>query len=281
MSFSTITSSAFNLKPFNSGSYELEVTFLDENSNPVSKRQHVFTQQVSPSCERITDVYSQNGTCSEIPSHLFKRSKGCLFGKSDERAIGLAAKKWTAEKPQRPSVLVLDLKDSEKSYKNRATIAQGEREFSDFLQSDGTDPSILPRAGRIHSLYQKSLPVDFILREGSLKSDLLRTQFSDPEAEYLLTHGKDLCQYAEFYMNGFKLGQSTKGIFAEDYFLPCAAKDQAFKPGLESSVWYPEDYSELYSVDSPFFQGMKPVFSVTGSNDEATGISCVTVGRKS
>src|SRR5580704_10782253 len=55
--------------------------------------------------------------------------------------------------------------------------------------------------------------LDFILFEGSLKANLLKSKiFSEQEALFLQTDpvGKVVfCQFAEFFMNGFKLGHSA------------------------------------------------------------------------
>src|SRR5580704_12258334 len=176
----SINNCTFALKPLHEKAYELNVTFSGPQSGCVSKKTFVFEQHTEPCNPKILDVYSQNGTCpKKIVNHLFSKQKGGLFTEEDEIEIGQAALKWEKEGARGPSVLVLDLKDPHKSYKNQAAIQKCEAAFCDFLQ--GKSPAKLSnRSETIQQVFQKNLPVDFVLAEGSLKCKLL-TQFSEPE----------------------------------------------------------------------------------------------------
>lgn len=273
---------SFALTPLHEKAYELNVTFSAPQPGCVSKKTFVFEQNTEPCNSKILDIYSQNGTCpKKVVNHLFTKQKGGLFIEEDEIAIGQASQKWKEEEARGPSILVLDLKDSHKSYKNQPAIHKCETAFCDFLQ--GNPPVKLSnRSETIHQVFQKNLPVDFVLAEGSLKCKLL-TQFSDAEAEYFLEGEKGrirLCEYAEFYMNGGKFGQETKDISMKDYFLNVDPQGEAFEPIQESAVWYPKTYADVYSPNGSFYQTMKPVFDISGSVDPKTKISSVTVKRK-
>lgn len=266
---SPITGCSFTLTHLHSQAYELDVTFATNDAPEASKKQFTFIQQSPAYIPEIVDIYSQNGTCLKTISQLFT--------KKDEKGIEQAAQKWSEENPCTPSLLVLDLKDESQSYKNKALIQEKELAFSDFLQEDSLH--LTRRAQKIHQIFEQKLPLDFILCEGALKCDLLH-QFSDAQADYFLHSRKgrlDFCQYAEPYMTAFKLGQTVKGFTAQDYFL--APSHKSFKPAEISTVWYPAAYEEIYSIESPFFDVMRSIFSLTGSKDPLTHISTISVKR--
>ncbi len=118
--------------------------------------------------------------------------------------------------------------------------------------------------------------LDYILLEGSLKAAILSSGvFSSREIEYLHENTAELCQCAEFFMNGFKLGHSALGLSFESYIAPLDPA-KPFQPRTKSVVLYPESYGELYSLDSQVARCFKSCFNMTGSKDSAVTIWEVT-----
>lgn len=271
MSSLAISNSSFSLTPMNSEAYQLDVQFLDANQQVLSKKSSIFTQQSTPESGVILDVYSQNGVCS---NGLFANPEQALFQSKDEHGIKRAVKLLPSTEHAGPTVIVLDLKDPNKSYLDRDAIAARESAVCDFLSAEATADDVLPRAMKIHKIFKEALPLDFVLCEGSLKHALL-ANLSEDEAGYLLQRDPlAFCKYTEYFMNAFKLGQSTKDLTPVSFFKP-VSKVGAFKPQATSTVWYPKQYKDIYSVNGTFFQTMKPVFSVSGK--EAENISVVNV----
>ena len=262
-----ITQSSFLLAPKNSDAYELQLSFLDQQGGPISQKSFIFSQQCPPQEGEIVDVYSQNGSCSEP---LLKQ----LFNKSDVAGVNKATRKLKA---LGPVVLVLDLKDENKGYLDEGAIAKSEAVVCDFFQQKAADGA--PKhAKKIHKLFQKTL--DFVICEGSLKTDLLK-QFAEPEVEYFQNTQQGaihFCQCAEFFMNGFKLGQEVRGIASEKYITPISG--HSFEPHQKSTVLYPALYKDIYSVHGKFAQVLKPVFSVNGRFDEESQITEMSVEMK-
>lgn len=281
MSIHSIVKSSFNLNYLNEASYEIEVHFCDVAGSLISKKSAVFTQQHSVTFGETWDVYSQNGVCCDPLLNLFKDKHTSLFKHPDERGIKKAAQ-YRKEVCQSSGVLVLDMKDKDKKYLDKAMISKSEEVISDFFRTKKVDSDFLPRAKKLHGVFQEALPIGFVLCEGSLKCDILN-HFSDVECDYFLNTpaGRvDFCQVAEFYMNGFKFGQEVRGIFSEKYFLSTLSHSTSFKPQSKSTVWYPEAYKEIYSLDGTFAQVMKPFFSVSGSFDAKSGITSMSLEVK-
>lgn len=109
--------------------------------------------------------------------------------------------------------------------------------------------------------------LDYILLEGSLKADLLKSGiFSKEETAFLQegpAGGKALCQIVEFVMNALKLGHTVWGLSADQYIVPIDP-DKPFTPLSNSVVFFPKRYGDLYGLDSPSIQCFKKCFSVIG-----------------
>lgn len=281
MSMQSIVKSSFDLTYLNEKSYEIDVHFWNVAGCVVSKKSAVFTQVQSVTSGETWDVYSQNGVCCDPILNLFKDKYACLFKHADERGIKKAAD-YRKGLSQISGVLVLDMKDQNKKYLDKMTISKSEEVVSNFLKTKKVNADFLPRAKKLHAVFQESLPIAFVLCEGSLKCDILHN-FSDVESDYFLNTAQgrvDFCQVAEFYMNGFKFGQEARGIFSEKYFLSTSSCSTSFKPQSKSTVWYPEAYKEVYSLDGPFATVMKPFFSVFGDFDAKSGITSMTLEVK-
>ena len=115
---------------------------------------------------------------------------------------------------------------------------------------------------------QHNHKLDYIIFEGSLKADLLKSKiFSEQEAAFLQTDpiGKQVfCQCAEFFMNAFKLGSKAPGIDVHKYVIPVNS-DKAFEPLTNSVVLFPKSYEKLYALDSPIAKCFQDCFHVEGN----------------
>lgn len=266
MSVQSINKSTFSLTPLNESAYALNIAFSDKDGSLLSTKAFTFIQDPSAKEGEIFDIYSQNGACNRP-----------LFTTKDFKGLQLAASKLQLEKPKHPTVLVLDLKDSNKKYLEGFEIAQHEAVVCDFFQNGKIDPYLSKQAKKIVPLFQGTCPLDFVLCEGSLKKDLIH-QFSDTQAEYFLSSSEgpiSFCQCAEYFMNGFKFGQEVTGIPADHYIVPISNK--VFHPFQKSTVWYPALYKEIYSPEGEFAKTLKPVFSVSGAFDVKTQITQMSV----
>lgn len=276
MSMEQIDGSIFNIKPLNDGAYELKVQFLNKEKKHISDQIFTFCQKNQNLKDgKILDVYSQNGFCRTA---MLKN----LFKKRDLKGVEQAAKKLASPfEPKGPVVCVLDIKGMQKSYQD-PKISKCEKVVCDFFHEKTVEDSQSPIGKKIHGLFQKSHPLDFVICEGSLKSHLLK-KFTDKQVvEYLQSKSgsKSFCQVAEFFMNGFKFGQEASDIKAKDYIKPVSSKFDVFHPYKKSTVWYPVLYKDLYSPQGVYAKALNPIFSVKGSLDENSGITTVNVEKK-
>lgn len=100
----SITNTSFSLKPLSEG-YELTIDFAKKN-RLVSQKHFTFAERAqSLKQEEFLDVYSQNGTCSQVLDTLFQ---------ADD--ISVMETIMTSSLPKGPTVLVLDLKDETAKY---------------------------------------------------------------------------------------------------------------------------------------------------------------------
>ncbi|MBX3718925.1 MAG: hypothetical protein KF898_04700 [Parachlamydiales bacterium] len=266
MSVQSISKSTFSLTPLHESAYALNIAFSGKDGSLLSTKAFTFIQDPSAKEGEIFDIFSQNGVCNKP-----------LFTMNDVKGLKLAAAKLQLEKPQHPTVLVLDLKDSQKEYLDGAEIAQHEAVVCDFFQTGKTDPCLSRHAQKITPLFQGAYPLDFVLCEGSLKKDLVH-QFSDAQAQFFLSGSEgpiSFCQCAEYFMNGFKFGHAVTGISADHYIKPITNK--VFHPFEKSTVWYPALYKEIYSPEGEFANTLKPIFSIFGLFDAKTKITQMSV----
>lgn len=280
-----IENCSFELKSLNEDAYELDVKFLGKKNVKISNATIVFKQEKLVSCGETVDIYSQNGVSTKNIQELFTSEEHGLFKPADLKGMAIAARKMQTTVLNGPTVIALDMKDEEKSYLQKYCIREVEAGVCAFFQQKKPQSKALGAAEKVRALIQKELPCDFILAEGTLKSDIIHT-FSEKEAEWFLTTKTGaikFCQCAEFYMNAFKLGQAPDGMFADDYFHPISSSAGSFQPQSKSTVWYPESYKQIYSLNGKFSKTMKKVFSLEGSEgyDIHTGITSISVEMKS
>lgn len=295
MSEAVISKSAFFLAPASQGAYELQIQFLSSDDSPISSKKFTFTPtkgaglakdegKVSKSdalqSAELLDVYSQNGECT-VPEKLLKK----LFGKRDVADVTAAAGVVKASGFEGPTILVLDLKDHEQGYRDKAgaTIAKCEQVACEFFKGKALEKNAPAHAQNFKSKFNP----DFVLREGTLKVDLLKTGgFTPAEVEYFHTRpgATSLCQTAEFFMNAFKFGEVAKGgsgeFFAGKYIEPVSGKFSSFQPCSVSTVLYPPPYAKIYAVDGVYAKTIAPVFHVKGGIDPVTNITTMSVARK-
>lgn len=144
-----------------------------------------------------------------------------------------------------------------------------------FFQSEEVYPHA-KSPNRIKKLFSEhDRSIDFILFEGSLKADLLRSGlFSAEEISVLQEDSlgrQSFCQCAEFFMNAFKLGHTTPGFPFHKYLVPIDP-EKPFEPLSTSVVFYPKSYEELYSLESPIAHCFRKCFGVVG--DKVSDITC-------
>ncbi len=277
-SYANVSSSSFSLKVLNESAYDFMVHFYDGKGHSVGDAKFTFIQEGNPSEEVIVDVFTKNGSCS--PNLLSK-----LFSRSDVKEAKRAALKLGSQVTS--TVMgVLDLKHPEFGYlKGGEWIGDCEKEVCAFFQSSTACGGVSTSSKNLHQLFKSSLPVDFILCEGSLKVDLVQQGgFTEGQLSYFHTKPGvvSFCQTAEFFMNAFKLGEvgyAGPVSFQGEHFITSVG-GKAFQPCQVSSVLYPPLYKNVYSVEGEFAQVMSSVFSVTGGFDPATQITTLNVEKK-
>ncbi len=260
----------FSLSPLNGDAYQLDASFIGSENSVVSRRRTVFQQKTVPEVGQVFDIWSHNGVaCSPI-----------AFSSRDIKELRHAVQR--KEEINGLSVVALDLQDEQQLYRDKEQIQRAEGVVCDFYRGKQSSDS-LDRVQKVQDILVRVLPVDSVLCEGRLKCDLLGT-FSEQEIEFFLKKGTgslSFCQYAEFFMNAFKMGQEPTGmpIFALNYF---ESIRRPFHPQLTSTVWYPASYKDLYSFEGSFMKEMRNVFSLTElCTDPESKITAITMRKKS
>ena len=276
-----ISQCLFSLTSHHDRAYELSMDFSDWRGTSLSKKQIQFTQDRAPVEERIWDVASINSKCGS--PH---------FSWSDYKDIKAALAHYTAASSTDPIIVTLDLKDSHNKYFSSegslGEISSQEDDVCAFFQNSALDDSVKSEAVKIHGLFSSIHPVDFVLREGSLKKDLLKSGiFSDREIAFFqgLSEGSQaFCQTAEFFMNALKLGsvaRTSAGDFPLEKYVTCLGRvPRSFGPYETSTVLYSQLYEKMYSIDGIFFRTLSSVFRIEGAFDVKSKITMVNVAAK-
>jgi hypothetical protein len=251
----------FRTVPLSGEAYEFTTEFSDSENNPHSNITVVLNRSRNSREGKIVDVYSQNGKCDITdPRELLGDGPSHLFHKHDIKALNRAATKLKTETtPSDRSVLVLDLKDSEGSYLKPDQIQNAEKVVCDFMSNKDLGGGIGKHAKRAHEIFHKILPIDHVLLEGTLKTQLLKFA-SESQAEYFLGNSSHFCEFTEPFINALKLGHEIPGIQDPSSFFSPIKDKNPFKPGVESVVHYPESYADLYSPDSPIPRALRGSF---------------------
>lgn len=110
-------------------------------------------------------------------------------------------------------MIVLGMKDISGNYNDKASIKQNEELIGTFFVNNNQPNKKAQQQCIIYQIINKQLNVNYIMREGSLKCDLLNSNnMYFNEKEILFFQNKDkfgpmyLCQLCELIMNGFKSG---------------------------------------------------------------------------
>jgi len=255
----------FNITPLHENAYELNVHFSNN-----SVKTFTFSQHASVKEGNLSDVFTKNGLCS-TPLQFQKRDL--------QEAKNVVSHLQSKD----PIIAVFDLKEPHTHYipcsSCENTIAKSEELVCNFFQGKRVNSLVSNHAEKIRT----QLSLDYILCEGSLKEDLLKNGgFSDQEIEHLNSNSMQFCQLAEFFMNGFKLGQSCKNhdteFLAEKYIKPIS--NTIFESYKKSTVFYPSLYKNMYSVEGNFAKTLSSVFSVSGEFSEKTQITTLIVEKK-
>lgn len=218
---------------------------------------------------RIMDLFTKNGECADILKENFI-SKGDV--QNSRKAFTLVKKYHDVA----ASLMMLDLKDPHSGYlpTNATNLSDYEDQVCLLFQPN-------ERKKRVKAILS-NLSIDFIMREGSLKKDLLEEGgFDADEINYLNSPSgsQDFCQVAEFFMTGFKFGLIGKTQTAEF----CSQKyvtsisDKLFQSYCKSTTLYPQLYSETYSPTGTFAQALKNVYAVSGEYESVSKITTLTL----
>lgn len=85
-------------------------------------------------------------------------------------------------------------------------------------------------------------------------------------------------------MNAFKLGQevkSSEGVLeGKELFYPLNKNNPLFSPIKKSTVFYPPPYKDLYAPNGDFAKAISSVFAITGTFDQETQITALSVEKK-
>jgi hypothetical protein len=274
MGSQAITGSSFQVVPLHESAYELKISF----SKGTDKSSKIFTFIQQPVVKEgvIFDVMTKNGQVG-IPIQDF-------FNVTEYKEMENAAKQLTPVSLNEPRIAVLDIKDSHLQYSEHS-IVERETQVCEFLRSDQATVNGL--AGQVHAIVNQKLNIDFALQEGSLKRALVHQGgFTDQEIEYFYTRpGKiDFCQVAEFFMNGFKMGQEVKtgtNLFqSHPYITQISKRFESFQPRNRSVVFYPSLYKKMYSPDGDFAKVLSSVFTITGEYNKKNKITTLDFVRK-
>lgn len=275
----------------NIGTIDFQAVPLELSTSEISSAgtpfAHYFQELGTRPSLLCSDVQPLNGSCKKNEGRFLKD----LIRKEHVEDLQTCLQSLSGSEGVR--VFVLDLKDTENSYRNRDQIARNEVNVSTFLMA--VEPKEVSPRKTFHQLIHTN-QVDFFLREGLLKTDILAQlspEFSgyfteDPEG------GQKLCQLCEIIMNLFKQGYQVSGLGSEfhpqHYFLQtrrwevlseleCSAVDHTHNVALETV--YPRHYENLYSERELYFQAISQVWDATHSCDSNTHVTRISIQEAS
>ena len=242
-SLSTIASASFSITPRSDG-YALTVQFLDDMGHGASQKEFPFIFQRCVD-GRTVDIASINAEAHSKAATLRKKT----FCEEDISEIADALRISQDERAKDDSqvVAVIDFRNSGGGYANKDVIQTAEETVFKYLHDESTEEtSTIAKARKI---FHES-DVQFVIREGSLKADLIRSgSFSPDEIEFFFDRrgGQYLCQTTEFFMNAIKFGHiptSIGGWSPQDYLYPLS-DEACFQPYSRSIVVYPPSYHDM------------------------------------
>ncbi len=240
------------------------------------KKEFLFTSNHSSKPVKkstVLDVITKNATCPSDPKKI--RS---IFKKEDLQEATNAVKHVAEEHLTGSIVAVFDFKDEKKGYLPNEKVAASEVAMQSFLTSPWGPKGL---AKEMHTLFNKTLGVDFMLCEGSLKMDILPS-FTEEQISHLNTTGAQFfCGVTEYFMTAIKMGYEVKTpqtvLDNNHYFKPLKADLKNYVKSEKSVVLYPSSYKQMYSIESPYAKNMSQIFKVEGSCNEATEMTALTL----
>jgi hypothetical protein len=131
-------------------------------------------------------------------------------------------------------------------------------------------------ANTIHRICRKTLSIDDIFCEGSLKVQLMKGLSKDQQ-EYFSKHPQEFCEYTEPFITAFKLGHEVNDIPNPQQFFKNISNRGVFKPGSVSTTWYPKSYIKLYGPNGRIPTAMSNVLSLSSKEDSTFKIFSTTV----
>lgn len=273
-----VNHSSFALSKLHEDSYQLSIQFSNkEKGNLISQNTVIFYQKPPVSNGVVWDVFSKDCFCDK---QIVKKS----FKTNDIELLNQASQHLPYPESH-PIVAVFDIKHHNKRYLS-PEIADSEKSICKFIQ--GPKPASENNAAKIHSIFHTSLPLDFVLCEGSLKKTLLEEGgFDEKAVEYLNSKSgsMDLCQCAEFFMNAFKLGHHAQAnggnVFkSEDYLIPVSNKYTVYPSQNVSTTIYPSKYKNIYAVDGYYASILSKIFTISGSFYDQANLTLMQVKNK-
>lgn len=168
MSSTSISTSSFSMSQIDEHHHLLNIHFFDGSGIELSKHTFIF-QQVHPIGDgAIVDLFTKNGSCSQSS---IKRLIKNLFNDDDLSIAETISTKTLS--PTGLKICVFDLKHHAHGYADKGykAIKKSEKKLLAFLkkEADPTD-QISETAQKIQSLFHETLPLDFIIFEGRLKT---------------------------------------------------------------------------------------------------------------
>lgn len=270
MSAEAISKVSYGLESLNEVAYNLVVNFHAKDGSLHSRKVIQFQQQCPQQVGTVTDVITKNSLCQ-----IFS------FEKREVQEAKKVMSMVQADAPG-PFVAVFDFKDPTYGYGNHShpSILQNEDAAVNFFANPlpaGSKKSLKD----IHGLFHSAHPIDFILCEGSLKTDIL-TKFEDKQIEFLnskdFTEGFCIC--AEYFMHGFKQGQAPNDMQPLKYFKAVSKQTQTYAAQTDSKVFYPPLYKDTYGPYSDFVKSLMPIFNVVSKANLCNGIVTLSVRKK-
>lgn len=265
----TITRCEFSTQPTDVGYQYTTQFFSGEKLHSEKTFDFHSALETTPACPcRFVDIYSQNGSCAKKSNFLSALFKDSI----SELETALARHKMLSSRELIQTLVTLDLKDSKLSYRDKPVIRQAEDRFCNFLcgDCDSDTESLLPVRGpedfypesvkkQAHTLF-KQMDIQYVLREGSLKADLL-DHLTQPQQQFFLSPGTDFCEFTEIIMTACKQGDSINGLPPlTNYVVPIGK--EPFTPRTPHEIWYPKFYEGLYNPKSRITEIQRNIFDV-------------------
>jgi hypothetical protein len=247
------------------GGYKVRICFYSdlEKQQLISEKKILILPSKKPvEGKKVYDVFSLNGIASSDVKKLLNEKNIHDFDVSEcEKLIEMTKDIFLTAEKNAQTLFVMDLKDfptksSESLYANKkGCIKVGEQKFINFLKSG--DAKASENAKRFRGSLM-NLPVDYVILEGSLKSNFLEAGFlTQPEKDFFQTKGtgsQSFCQFIEFFMNAFKRGekvilkknrQSKICFEGEEYIKKISETTLDYQPVGDSITLYPSSYQEI------------------------------------